>query len=416
MSNKKQNRRDIINNFLSAAKSLFNTCLRFIRSKNGIITCAVILAALLVSLLIGALFSSNGDPKVSETASVSEEVTTEATESETEAVTTEVPDLEPEIPSGTADTTANTEKRLTLSDMEIPDTSWAYFIVNRSNPVPAGLENEIEFKAVRSYGTNYYLDARAADFAECMINDAEDDGVTLIICSAYRSYERQTSNFENRLKSYASSKYSFANAYALTAGYIAVPGTSEHHTGLAIDFITPGYMYLDDGFEDTDAYKWLAENCYKYGFIMRYPSEKSELTGINYEPWHFRFIGFEHAEKIHNSGLCLEEYMELDKETNPEITINPLEPLAIPAEPAWYDLYLNPPVPVDSETDSESVSDDTLSGDSSSEDSSDDTLSGDSSSEDSSDDTLGGDSSSEDSSDDTLGGDSSSEDSSVDTL
>lgn len=336
--------------------------LRFIKTKNGIVICTAALVIILSAVIIGAAFSS--DDNIKQTYSVSEPVSSfdtgdTFTDSTSEPLDTGNLDLEPEVPSSsTTDITAG-ERKLTLSEMEIPDTSWAYYIVNRSNPLPAEFEDDIEFKGVWSNGRYYYLDSRAADFAECMINDAAEDGVTLLICSAYRSYARQTSNFENRLREYASSKYSFSDAYTLTAGYIAVPGTSEHHTGLAVDFITPGYMYLDDGFEETDAYKWLSDNCYKYGFILRYPSDKSELTGINYEPWHFRFIGFEYAEKIHNSGLCLEEYMELDRETNPDIQIKPLGSLDIPAEPAWYNSYLNPPPaqPPDTSTDtSESVS------------------------------------------------------------
>ena len=168
-----------------------------------------------------------------------------------------------------------------------------------------------------------------------MINDAALDGVNLYVCSAYRSYKRQTSNFENRLREYANSKTAFATAYRYTAGYIAVPGSSEHQTGLAVDFITDGYMTLDDGFENTDAYKWLSKNAYKYGFILRYPSDKSDKTGIFYEPWHFRFIGFEKSRDITESGLCLEEYMEKNGD---EFT--PLESMYIPSTPAWYEAYL----------------------------------------------------------------------------
>ena len=356
-----KNNNNKLNNLGNRIGYFIGKTLRFIKTKNGIVICTAALIIILSAVIIGAALSS--DDNIKQTDSVSEPVSSFDTadtfiEIISEPLDTGELDLEPEIPSSTTDTTSE-ERKLTLSEMEIPDTSWAYFIVNRSNPLPDGFENNIEFKSVWSNGRNYYLDYRAADFAECMINDAAEDGVTLLICSAYRSYARQTSNFENRLRAYASSKYSFEDAYALTAGYIAVPGTSEHHTGLAVDFITPGYMYLDDGFEETDAYKWLSENCYKYGFILRYPSEKSALTGINYEPWHFRFIGFEHAEKIHNSGLCLEEYMELDRETNPDIQITPLGSLNIPAEPAWYSSYLNPPptnTPDTSTDTSESVS------------------------------------------------------------
>ncbi len=340
------NKNDIIKNIKGSLLKI----LAFLLSKTGIAITGIFLMLLIASLIIGAL-TNNGDKITNESKSDSSSIETSASESE--IVTPQI-DLEPEEPVSTALSTG--EKRLTLSQMEIPDTSWAYFLINRSNSLPSEYEDSLEFKSVWSNGANYYFDSRVADFAQCMINDAEDAGVTLLICSAYRSLSRQTANFENRLRSYAYGKYSFSRAYELTAGYIAIPGTSEHQTGLAVDFITPGYMYLDDGFEDTDAYKWLVENSYKYGFILRYPSEKSELTGINYEPWHFRFIGFEHAEKIYESGLCLEEYMERESENYPDVTFNKLGALQIPAEPAWYDLILNPPVS-ESETEDDSTYD-----------------------------------------------------------
>lgn len=347
------NKNDIIKNIKDALLKI----LSFLLSKTGIALTGIFLMLLIASLIIGALTNDAGKI-ANESESDSSSIETSAPESE--IVTPQI-DIEPEEPVSTALSTG--EKRLTLSQIDIPDTSWAYFLINRSNSLPSGYEDSLEFKSVWSNGANYYFDSRVADFAQCMINDAEDEGVTLLICSAYRSLSRQTANFENRLRSYAYAKYSFSRAYELTSGYIAIPGTSEHQTGLAVDFITPGYMYLDDGFEDTDAYKWLVENSYKYGFILRYPSDKSELTGINYEPWHFRFIGFEHAEKIYESGLCLEEYMERESENHPNVTFNKLGALQIPAEPAWYNLILNPPV-TESESNSETESDSTYDSDS----------------------------------------------------
>lgn len=315
---------------------------------------AVILCAALIACGTYAATRNNASD-VSETNIATDTADTSETDEVTTAPHVDIIIEEDEIPDG-ADTEEGEEdtKKLTLSDLEIGDTSWAYHIVNRTNPIPENYEENIDFEGVWSNGRYYYFDARIADFAECMINDAERDGVTLLVCSAYRSYSHQTSNFNNQVIAYAKAKYSYANAYTLTSRYIAVPGTSEHQTGLAVDFITPGYMYLDDGFENTDAYKWLSENSYKYGFILRYPSDKSELTGINYEPWHFRFIGFEHAEDIYNSGLCLEEYMEAEG----SVEFNPMAPLNIPAEPAWYDAYINPPEPEDTETETDSESSD----------------------------------------------------------
>ena len=100
---------------------------------------------------------------------------------------------------------------------------------------------------------------------------------------------------------------------------MAIPGTSEHHTGLAADIITVDYQVLDEGFAETAAYQWLKENCTQYGFIMRYPKEKQDITGIIYEPWHYRYVGKNVAEKITANDWCLEEYiehLELEREKN----------------------------------------------------------------------------------------------------
>ncbi len=303
----------------------------------------IICAVAVIIILCAAFVACGGEGKTEESVTETEAVT-ETTE-DTSTPEVEIIVGEDEVPEE-AETREEAEHKLTLSDLEIGDTSWAYFIINRTNYIPNDYESNLELEGVWSNGRYYYFDARIADYAECMINDAERDGVTLLVCSAYRSHSSQTANFERQVKAYASAKYSFANAYTYTSRYIAVPGTSEHQTGLAVDFITPGYTYLDEGFENTAAYKWLSENSYKYGFILRYPSSKAEETGINYEPWHFRFIGFEHAEDIYNSGLCLEEYMAGEG----SVEFNPMAPLVIPEEPVWYQSYINPPEPETEET------------------------------------------------------------------
>ena len=91
----------------------------------------------------------------------------------------------------------------------------------------------------------------------------------------------------------------------MTAQYIAVPGTSEHSLGLAVDLNS-----LEESFEQTAQFKWLIEHCAEYGFILRYPKDKEDITGISYEPWHYRYVGEDHAAKIMEQGLCLEEYVQ----------------------------------------------------------------------------------------------------------
>ena len=91
---------------------------------------------------------------------------------------------------------------------------------------------------------------------------------------------------------------------------VAVPGTSEHQLGLALDIVDADNQLLDESQENTAVQKWLMEHSWEYGFILRYPNDKSEITGIIYEPWHYRYVGKEDAEKIHSQGVCLEEYLQ----------------------------------------------------------------------------------------------------------
>ena len=91
---------------------------------------------------------------------------------------------------------------------------------------------------------------------------------------------------------------------------MARPGTSEHQAGLAVDIVDKSYQLLDERQEDTAVQKWLMEHCAEYGYILRYPTEKSALTGVGYEPWHYRYVGEEAAREIMSRGLCLEEYLE----------------------------------------------------------------------------------------------------------
>ena len=99
-----------------------------------------------------------------------------------------------------------------------------------------------------------------------------------------------------------------ATAAKEAATVVAMPGTSEHELGLAVDLVDTDYPYLDEAQENTDTQKWLMENSWRYGFILRYPNDKSEITGIIYEPWHYRYVGKETAKAIYESGLCMEEF------------------------------------------------------------------------------------------------------------
>ena len=143
-------------------------------------------------------------------------------------------------------------------------------------------------------------------------------GQTLYLRSGYRSISTQRVNYNAAVARYQSQGKSKEEAVRLTNQYYTVPGHSEHHTGLAFDTITPEYhrdIYsLDDRFAKTDAYAWLVTNCADYGFILRYPKDKESITKINFEPWHYRYVGVEHAKYMKKYNLCLEEYIALLKE------------------------------------------------------------------------------------------------------
>ena len=143
-----------------------------------------------------------------------------------------------------------------------------------------------------------------------LLNDCRAAGNAPYICSGYRTEATQRELYENKVSRLMASGLDPDEAAAEAAKVVAYPGTSEHQTGLAVDLIDSAYTSLDQGQEQTATQQWLMENCWKYGFILRYPSDKSDVTGIIYEPWHYRYVGEEAAAAMHKSGLCLEEYLE----------------------------------------------------------------------------------------------------------
>lgn len=154
------------------------------------------------------------------------------------------------------------------------------------------------------------VDARAYPDLQDMLGDMSQAGLSPLICSSYRSQERQQELYDNKVQRVMAEGASREAAQAEAARWVARPGTSEHQTGLAVDIVSLSNQMLDETQESTPEFQWLAENAWKYGFILRYPNDKSEKTGIAYEPWHFRFVGKEAAAEMHDLGLCLEEYLE----------------------------------------------------------------------------------------------------------
>ena len=188
---------------------------------------------------------------------------------------------------------------------EAPGAAWNLLLVNPWNELPEGFSVEL-----RELGDGEAVDERAYPDLQAMLDDASAEGLSPIVCSSYRTREKQQELFVRRVGRLTAAGYSEQEAVTEAGKWVAVPGTSEHQTGLALDIISSSYQVLDRDQENTAEQRWLMENSYKYGFILRYPSDKSEITGINYEPWHYRYVGKEAAKEMYEKGLCLEEYLE----------------------------------------------------------------------------------------------------------
>ena len=171
-------------------------------------------------------------------------------------------------------------------------------LVNSENAFPDNVNlNLVSFNGYQVADTIYNDLAR-------MYNAALNDNITLKINNAYRSKDEQTQIFESKMNAYENEGYTKEKAYEQTTLTVQVPGYSEHETGLAIDFSNEGHYD-----ENEKMWEWLKNNAYKYGFILRYPEDKYEITKIDYEPWHYRYVGKKAAKDITNKNLTLEEYL-----------------------------------------------------------------------------------------------------------
>lgn len=179
-------------------------------------------------------------------------------------------------------------------------------LVSENNPLPEDMKFNI--KALQAPGQS--MDIRAADHLERMLADGESQGLSFVVCSSFRSREKQETLFQQQIREQAAGGLSQREAYEAAKTQVALPGTSEHELGLAADIVAKGYQLLDEKQAVTKEAKWLRENCANYGFILRYPENKQHITGIIFEPWHFRYVGVEAAKEIMSSGLCLEEYLD----------------------------------------------------------------------------------------------------------
>lgn len=195
-------------------------------------------------------------------------------------------------------------------DYEFSADDWRLILINKQHSIPEGYEEKVPLGNINTMKGVMHCDERIIDDLLAMIQAARDDGVTLQITSPYRDLERQEYLFNRKIDYYMGKGLSYMEAYQLSSRTVTVPNASEHQLGLALDIVTDTFTKLVEGFEDTEAGQWLAANSYRYGFILRYPKEKEDITGIRYEPWHFRYVGVEAATLITERGITLEEFWE----------------------------------------------------------------------------------------------------------
>lgn len=192
-------------------------------------------------------------------------------------------------------------KSLSLG-IEEADTSlgWNLILVNKDHKIPSNYKLDLT-----ELSNGEKVDKRIYPQLQKMFDDARAAGLELFVREGYRTTREQQEIMDEKIEEYRAEGYSHSEAKELAEKYVAIPGTSEHQLGLSVD------INADTSKCSSEAvYAWLAENAYRYGFIKRYPNEKVEITGINNEPWHYRYVGTEAAAQMQENGLCLEEYIE----------------------------------------------------------------------------------------------------------
>ena len=184
------------------------------------------------------------------------------------------------------------------------EPDWQLLLVNDWNPLPAGYDDDVSFTTVSG---GKQMDSRITDIVEQMLRDAS--AYDLAVVSAYRPESEQNTLYWRKVKQYTDQGYSDLEAQKVGGTIVKRPGFSEHNCGLAMDVGGSGDYTLEQTFANTPAYTWLMEHCADYGFILRFPEGKEDITGVIYEPWHYRYVGVEAARYIMDNDLCLEEYL-----------------------------------------------------------------------------------------------------------
>ena len=197
---------------------------------------------------------------------------------------------------------------LTAAEAQAIQNDPLMILVNHTNQMPESYTFDTK-ECGSSTAVNKTLQTVACDAFLALQKAAAADGVTVWMQSGYRSVAYQTKLYERKTQYYRDKGYDEATAREKAAAIVNPPGYSEHNCGLAADLNSPEHTGLDEGFENTAAFRWLCVHAGEYGFILRYPKGVEDKTEITYEPWHWRYVGVENAARINASGLCFEDYI-----------------------------------------------------------------------------------------------------------
>ena len=184
-------------------------------------------------------------------------------------------------------------------EIQVPE-EWNLIVVNRWNELPEDYDVELT-----ELSNGQMVDSRIYPYLQEMFDAARTEDVYPVVREGYRTAEEQQEILDDKIQSYINQGYSQVKAERTAKEWVALPGTSEHQLGIAVDINADKSKCSHE-----DVYEWLAENAYKYGFVLRYPPGKQKITGTSYEPWHYRYVGEEAAKEIYEREICLEEYFK----------------------------------------------------------------------------------------------------------
>ena len=280
------------------------------RRRHSPVLPAVFLMLLLLAIAVAGIFWGFGDvlrpsepdkPETSMDGSDTQQAQEPAPAPQPEETENPEPSEEEEVPTEQV----STEQETSDPAQPASEDPWYLTLVNRWNPLPEDFA-----VSLTPIGENYQVDSRCAGALHRMLEDCRAAGLSPAVCSAYRTEETQARLYANKVDRLMAQGMSEDEARTEAARSVAVPGTSEHQLGLAVDLVDNHNWSLDESQASMPAQQWLIKHSWEYGFVLRYPNEKSEITGIIYEPWHYRYVGVENAKAITESGKCLEEYLD----------------------------------------------------------------------------------------------------------